>query len=64
MKKGPAPHIHIVTHECSSCGTVHRTGGGLPLGWSAVPANGLAWCTECTTGSIQSRMLKAGSIAA
>jgi hypothetical protein len=37
-----------VTYECSACGVTHRTGGGLPVGWSAIPLQGLTWCNDCT----------------
>lgn len=48
-----------IAWECSSCGTVHQTISGVPVGWSAVPEAGMMWCNDCTTLGIPAREINA-----
>lgn len=46
----------VASFECSSCGSVHNSQGGLPVGWSAHA--GSAWCASCTALEIPRRELR------
>lgn len=48
---------HTAPHECTSCGALHHTAGGIPVGWSVQASRGAIWCTECTAAGIPAREL-------
>lgn len=45
----------VASFECTACGAVHQTPGGLPVGWSSL--NHSVWCPECTALGIPRRSI-------
>ncbi len=55
MTTNTQPRIAAI--ECTSCGVVHQTSGGLPVGWSAKFDEGATWCSDCTRSGVPARTL-------
>lgn len=50
---------HTIIFECSGCGATHHSGvKKLPIGWSAIPGQGQAWCTDCTAAGQSGRTIR------
>lgn len=48
--------LTVASFECSSCGVIHQSPGGLPVGWSSNAR--AAWCASCTAQGIPAREMR------